>query len=177
MTTEPQFPNPIEQWWGYHSDFQWVVLDRAMSRNRPGLVEPLLFIRCLDWQFFTEERERWKRPLFIYLPRYLELLSEDAARAALQSWQSVHSKFIVRQPELARQVITKKHTEFLIQFGITEVASLVKCFDENRRITHCWRCKDHLDSWVDLQCSRCTWILCSCGACGCAYNGPIYYYR
>lgn len=40
----------------------------------------------------------------------------------------------------------------------------------NLRIAHCWRCKNHLDNTVDVECKACGWILCRCGACGCGYN-------
>jgi hypothetical protein len=40
-----------------------------------------------------------------------------------------------------------------------------------RRITHCYQCRRPLDSEVDLECAACAWILCSCGACGCGYQG------
>lgn len=36
--------------------------------------------------------------------------------------------------------------------------------------THCYACKDELDSSIDLQCTACRWILCDCGACGCGYD-------
>ena len=40
------------------------------------------------------------------------------------------------------------------------------------RETHCYRCKDGLNS-VDFSiCKKCNWIRCSCGACGCEYTDP-----
>jgi hypothetical protein len=39
-----------------------------------------------------------------------------------------------------------------------------------RRITHCWRCKTHLNSSRHEECPACGWIICpECGACGCGY--------
>lgn len=38
------------------------------------------------------------------------------------------------------------------------------------RVTHCYACKEHLDSTTNLECIACHWILCQCGACGCAYD-------
>ncbi len=35
------------------------------------------------------------------------------------------------------------------------------------RITHCYKCKQDLDSVEFSLCNKCGWILCSCGACGC----------
>lgn len=41
-----------------------------------------------------------------------------------------------------------------------------------QRRSHCYACRTHLDSEIELQCSACKWMLCSCGACGCQYHGP-----
>lgn len=38
---------------------------------------------------------------------------------------------------------------------------------KGQRVTHCWRCKGHLDSREDSACSICSAIRCSCGACLC----------
>lgn len=45
---------------------------------------------------------------------------------------------------------------------------------KNQRVTHCYNCAKKLTS-VDFSiCSKCTWIKCSCGACGCGYSGWFY---
>ncbi|MBM6616321.1 hypothetical protein [Bacillus suaedaesalsae] len=38
------------------------------------------------------------------------------------------------------------------------------------RHTHCWRCRTRLNSQSHNKCSRCNWLICSCGACqqGCS---------
>lgn len=38
-----------------------------------------------------------------------------------------------------------------------------------KRVTHCYGCKRNLNSWDFSLCKECSWILCSCGACGCAW--------
>lgn len=38
------------------------------------------------------------------------------------------------------------------------------------RVTHCWSCKADLDNSIDLECTACNWIICSCGACGCGWT-------
>ena len=37
------------------------------------------------------------------------------------------------------------------------------------RWARCWACHHPLGSATDLECYACHWILCRCGACGCAY--------
>ncbi|MFH1430635.1 MAG: hypothetical protein ABIG71_03895 [Candidatus Uhrbacteria bacterium] len=39
------------------------------------------------------------------------------------------------------------------------------------RRTHCYSCKRALDSQRDARCIHCGWLVCSCGACGCQYQG------
>ena len=41
------------------------------------------------------------------------------------------------------------------------------------RTSHCWACKDPLDSEIALECVACKWMLCKCGACGCTYVQPV----
>jgi hypothetical protein len=39
-----------------------------------------------------------------------------------------------------------------------------------RRVTHCFRCKERLDSVNFSVCNACGWICCDCGACGCDFD-------
>jgi hypothetical protein len=41
----------------------------------------------------------------------------------------------------------------------------------NARHTHCYKCGNGIDSVDFSLCSTCSWIKCSCGACGCGYLG------
>lgn len=41
----------------------------------------------------------------------------------------------------------------------------------NRRVTHCYKCQQSLDSLYMEICPKCGWIICPhCGACGCGYS-------
>ncbi|MCK0470177.1 hypothetical protein MW695_02100 [Alkalihalobacillus sp. APA_J-10(15)] len=42
-----------------------------------------------------------------------------------------------------------------------------------QRVTHCFDCKQGLDSQFDYKCQTCNWLVCSCGACGCTYQLTI----
>ena len=37
----------------------------------------------------------------------------------------------------------------------------------NARYTYCYRCHKALSTDYDVVCTQCSWIKCSCGACGC----------
>lgn len=43
---------------------------------------------------------------------------------------------------------------------------------QERRLTSCFSCKEHLSNVLYAECCGCGWIVCSCGACGCGYSGP-----
>lgn len=47
--------------------------------------------------------------------------------------------------------------------GTKKVVSL------KHRYTSCYSCALPLDSYRDLECSACGWIICTCATCGCGY--------
>ena len=83
----------------------------------------------------------------------------------------------VDSPELKaefKRALIEKHGEFLRRKGIEPVHisadSLAKIYDRVHRTTGCYECKSGLDNEIDLECPRCSWIICtSCGACGCGH--------
>ncbi len=42
------------------------------------------------------------------------------------------------------------------------------------RTPHCYACKALLSNLSKVECSKCGWIICSCGACGCGYDGQDF---
>jgi len=40
----------------------------------------------------------------------------------------------------------------------------------NRYRASCWSCHHPVDSCEHLRCLSCNWLVCVCGACGCAYR-------
>lgn len=63
-------------WWGYHREHGWVVLDRSIERNRPGLPsDRLVFVRCRDSVAFEAARSTWNPPEFVYEPNFLKTLT------------------------------------------------------------------------------------------------------
>jgi hypothetical protein len=71
--------------------------------------------------------------------------------------------------ERERRSIVTAHEAFLRDRGLPNRGTRLGL--GHRRLTHCYRCKNHLDNAVDVECSGCGWIVCHCGACGCAYSG------
>lgn len=88
------------QWWGYSKEHGWVVLDRSIPANAPGLKKDLLFLRCRDITTFTVKRESWTPPSYRFAPnhiRELAPLEADAAAAELEALK-------VRWPEFEREI-------------------------------------------------------------------------
>lgn len=57
---------------------------------------------------------------------------------------------------------------------INRYLSLTNKMFFEKRITHCFECKEDINS-VDFSiCKDCSWITCSCGACGCHWENHDY---
>lgn len=69
--------------------------------------------------------------------------------------------------ELHRKLLAKAKVEYQ---GVRESVKAQSI----QRHAHCWLCKKHLDTGVDVECVACSWMLCHCGACGCTYADRYY---
>ena len=88
------------QWWGYSKEHGWVVLDRSIPRNVPGIKEDLLFLRCKDSTTFSEKREKWNRPQYTFAPVYLKGLAPEAALEAAAELEAYQAQW----PDFHREV-------------------------------------------------------------------------
>ncbi len=61
----------------------------------------------------------------------------------------------------------RRHSEFLESRSLVNRGVRIPT-SHRRRVTHCWLCKRGLDNLIDVECVACGWIVCRCGACGCA---------
>ena len=96
---EHRHDEPV-QWWGYSKEHGWVVLDRTIPCNAPGLKVDLLFLRCRDVTIYSEKREHWIPPRYRFAPNHiLELGSPDADAAAVEL-----AKLKIRWPEFEREI-------------------------------------------------------------------------
>ncbi len=165
-----------DEWWGFSSQYGWVVLDRKIATNRPGKSGKLVFLRCSDWVRFEDDRERWDRPYYIFSERYLEALNENEAsveRAALEKLKDEYQK---TKEEFYSSVVQERHRQFLEKSG--RIAPETVRAKKTNRASYCWNCKQPVDNSIDLECSGCGWIICgSCGACGCTYGASETTYR
>jgi hypothetical protein len=93
------------EWWGYSSEHGWVVLDRSLPVNAPGLGENLLFFRCRDATTIVEPRKQWQPPTYRFAPNYLR----DLAPAAAAEASAVLAGFQARWPEFQKQMQQEQH--------------------------------------------------------------------
>jgi hypothetical protein len=88
------------EWWGFSKEQGWVVLDRSIPSNAPGLGENLLFFRCRDAMTFTEKRKLWVPPLYRFAPNYIRDLAPAASLEAAAELETLKAHW----PEFQRQI-------------------------------------------------------------------------
>jgi hypothetical protein len=120
--------------------------------GRGFLVRPLSEIVLPSTQQISEAREKMAGAL--------------AAAACLEK---------ERKQRAFREVIGR-HRAFLIERGIVPDGSNDSLCSETIarqfRFTVCYRCHSSIDNLELPECNRCRWIICNCGACGCAPESP-----
>jgi len=88
------------QWWGYSKEHGWVVLDRSIASNAPGIKADLLFVRCRDTVVVRVERESWVPPAYRFAPNYIKALTPAAAEEATAELEALK----LRWPEFEREI-------------------------------------------------------------------------
>lgn len=88
-------------------------------------------------------------------------------KANYRNWINQHRDYL-KSLVLIEKNLTEKHQHRLESLGI-EYKGVRRNLNVIQRATICWKCKNSLNSEIDLECIVCGWILCSCGACGCGY--------
>jgi hypothetical protein len=107
----------LNEWWGFSKEHGWVIMDRSLPCNVPGLRGELLFFRCRNSKIFFLKRELWRLPDYQFAPNYvLERTgaAADEARAELdelmQRWPEFkaeihrqHQEIVDRETEARRE--------------------------------------------------------------------------
>ena len=92
------------EWWGYSEEHGWVVLDRSLTRNAPGLLEDLMFFRCKDATTFLENRKHWNPPAYRFGPKYITELPQEASAAAAAEVASCQARWPEFQAQMQREL-------------------------------------------------------------------------
>lgn len=91
-----------------------------------------------------------------YIQRGINFVESDK-RNKLELEAAKKSKFL----RLHKEYLEERRLPFT---GTNEPLS------KGNRKTHCYHCKQPLDSHFFIQCNSCNWLICHCGACGCGYE-------
>lgn len=90
------------EWWGFSKEHGWVVLDRSIPTNRPGVREDLLFFRCKDSTMVVEKREKWNPPLYTFAPNYIRALAPAESVEATAEFETLQARWPEFQSEIQR---------------------------------------------------------------------------
>jgi hypothetical protein len=108
--------------------------------------------------------------------RVIDVTIASQTIAAYNNWKEVGSTAWMAQVQAmnasdaaADRELTERHKQRLQELGLPYRG--VRSATTFPRIAHCYNCKKKLDNKVDVECVVCSWILCTCGACGCGYSG------
>jgi hypothetical protein len=124
MSVEPQ-------WWGFSKEHGWVVLDRDLPCNSPGLNPNLLFFRCRDSRTFVLKRELWRLPAYQFAPNYLRELRGSAAEEAHRELDDMMLRWPEFRAELQQQY--KATAEQEEQTELRELKQQTKTVAEARK--------------------------------------------
>lgn len=141
MHQDNQYPNPSDQWWGYHSTVGWVVLDREVARNSVGgKSRSLVFARCSNWSLFSLAQKMWDPPLCTYALTYINGLPLSERQSAKDTWGEYRRQFIEKRDLLreqaenfeayqkARELARREQARALKQSSLDELRS---CFEND----------------------------------------------
>jgi hypothetical protein len=185
------------QWWGYSKEHGWVVLDRSISSNRPGIKGDLLFFRCRDSSTFFAKRASWEAPAYTFARNYLRGLAPEESALAAAELEALESRWpefeleigrqqheaaaraeaarleaerLQQQRELAerKQGAIAKHRGYLQRLGLSYGGVVEAAPTKSRRAVRCVACGKTIERAIGVQCAQCAELVCgSCGACGC----------
>jgi hypothetical protein len=128
------------------------------------------YVGCVEGKTRSVEPEEPGQELWRYDRNYFQYrarLSDGSIRiAAPENLIALGNPHLMR--ELHRNLLARAGIEYQ---GVREDAG---SRSYKHRRSHCWHCKKHLDTAVDMECVACGWMLCHCGACGCTYADRFY---
>jgi hypothetical protein len=141
-------------WLGRHKELDvLLVVEKRDAENKDDHYIEVFYLD--DLEFVQSKRDFLKQRVENVATK---AISEDLDTLTKEYW------------EKKSQAIRNNHSAHLKRYGIASKGTKPRSKQRPVRITHCWSCKKNLDSTIDLECCSCGWILCRCGACGCAYN-------
>ena len=152
-------------WMGFNPTHGWVILDRNLPGNKVSYGGDLFFIKCDDWSVYKDTHSNWEPPNYSYVVRYIDSLTNDKNKVQEEALNKLNEYINQKKNEIQFEFLKTIHNNYLEKKGLSP-RSIVKTTTNRRRISHCWECKNTVDSKVDYECETCRWIVCdNCGAC------------
>lgn len=141
-------------WLARHDEHGLILLDDS-NQGRVSETQVRVFLRSLQ-RAEIFDRAEFKTGLSgsVTDPEFVELVN-------------VYSNFKANAGMPLKPTPSQAHGYLLRSRGLPVHALLKSSVSAEPRLAHCWSCKQPLNSSTDLQCDGCSWIICSCGACGC----------
>lgn len=94
---------PAPRWWGHSREHGWVVLDRTIPGNEPGVSALLRFLRCKDGKVVPVARKEWKQPNYEFAPNYLKRLPKAEGETAGEVLRSLQARWEEFEAQLHAQ--------------------------------------------------------------------------
>lgn len=112
--------------------------------------------------------------------KILSTVKDSARNIAVEKyseWYGTHGNGFVESDRSRKQLeiqrrredALERHQEYLRKFG-KQYSGIAESAGRKHRTTHCYSCKEELDSALRIECNSCSWLICHCGACGCGYE-------
>lgn len=167
--------------WKHSAEYGWVVLDKNDVRNGGSHV---YIWKCDDWsEVKILPRTFDDSSLFLVYRKHIENLDLEKLPRVCEQVLIFFKKFteknfyqktytIKREKELIllREKAKIAHEKLLKEENILYKGAKNSSTTKEHRITHCFRCKNDLETDIDMECIACGWLICVCGACGCTYH-------
>ncbi len=158
-----------------NSKMLW-VLDKQMPHEDPNMV----YLFGIHSNKMEEYEKGFARAR---LKPVIDEKRNQAVESYLVWYQKNGEKFLQVDCERVRRELAKR-SEIYNEIDAAEIELHEKYIDSldvlypvtqnvevnNQRATHCYLCKNNLDTNINIQCASCGWLICTCGACGCGYG-------
>lgn len=123
------------------------------------------------------KNDRWKQIMLERIHREYEQFTwgQENQKRILEIEETRERERLLKlkeeKTERERRILETKdnHQKFLSDKGVKDFGVSTASTEKAHRVTHCYNCSANLDSAIDMECNGCHWIICDCGACGCAY--------
>lgn len=157
-----------DSWWYGKGEIGSVVFDQSIQLGDESVL--LYVLEKNDVEKYVAEEVR------LLLQKESDHQKVEALVKKYRSWKKFYSSRLKKLIKVKPYsfVAVKKEAENEHRSKLEKLGLPFKGISFNskksHRATHCWDCKEALDSYIDLECNACGWILCKCGACGCGYS-------